>query len=85
MVTDLGIDLKSVSRFFVVQADGPETEKETISDEKELANLSDAINLVRDSEAPIKYLHFNHSGLTYKLYPIEDSEEFQVIRTPILN
>ena len=85
MIAGLNIDLRSVSKFFVVQADGHETDKETTSDEKELINLGDAIKIVRDSEAPVKYLHFNHNGDTYKLYPIEDSEEFKVIRSPIVN
>ena len=85
MNQQLGIDLKSVSKFFVVQADGHETEKETISDEKDFVNLGDALRIMRESQAPVRYLHFNHDGQTYKLYPIEDSEEFRVIKSPIVN
>ncbi|HBI01876.1 MAG TPA: hypothetical protein DDY18_09675 [Flavobacterium sp.] len=79
------MDLKSVSVFSVVQADGPETEKTTITDEKDFNSLEAAIDVLKISEAPIKYLKFNYDGSTYKMYPIEDSEEYTVTKTPILN
>ena len=79
------MDLKSVSVFSVVQADGPETEKTTITDEKDFNSLEAAIDVLKISEAPIKYLKFNYDGSTYKMYPIEDSEEYTVTNTPILN
>lgn len=79
------MDLKSVSVFHVVQADGPETEKATVSDEKDFITLQDAIDVLKVSEAPIRYLKFNHEGSTYKMYPIEDSEEYTVTKSPILN
>lgn len=85
MIAGLSIDLKSVSSFLVVQADGPENYSDTITDEKEFKKLKEALDTVLDSEAPIKYLMFNHGGETYKLKPIEDSGEFNVIRTPILH
>jgi len=79
------MDLKSVSVFSVVQADGPETEKTTITDEKDFNSLEAAIDVLKISEAPIKYFKFNYDGSTYKMYPIEDSEEYTVTKTPILN
>lgn len=79
------MDLKSVSVFSVVQADGPETEKNTITDEKDFNSLEAAIDVLKISEAPIKYLKFNYEGSTYKMYPIEDSEEYTVTKSPILN
>lgn len=81
----LSIDLKNVSSFVVVQADGPETAKETISNEKEFKNYQDAFKVVNASEAPVRYLRFYHEGSEYKLYPIEDTEEFTVIKNPIMN
>ncbi len=81
----LNIDLKRVSSFVVVQADGPETAKETITDEKEFKTYQDAFKVINTSQAPVKYLRFFHDGSEYKLYPIEDSEEFTVIQKPILN
>jgi len=82
---NFSMDLKSVSVFSVVQADGPETEKTTITDEKDFNSLEAAIDVLKISEAPIKYLKFNYDGSTYKMYPIEDSEEYTVTKTPILN
>lgn len=81
----LSIDLKNVSLFVVVQADGPETAKETIADEKEFKDWKEAFKAVNSSEAPIKYVRFYHEGGEYKIYPIEDTEEFTVIKNPIMN
>lgn len=81
----LSIDLKNISSFVVVQADGPETSKETIADEKEFKNWQDAFKVINKSEAPVKYLRFYHEGNIYKLYPIEDSEEFTITKTPVMN
>lgn len=81
----INMDLKTVSKFFVVQADGPEDLKETVLDEKEFVNLQDAVEIVQKSEAPVKYLKFNHDGFSYKMYPIPDSEEYQVLKSPIIN
>jgi hypothetical protein len=80
----LDIDLKKVD-IFLVQADGPENLKTTTSDEKQIKVWTEAIELVRKSEAPVKYLRFYHNGSVYKLYPIEDSEEFRFSISPILN
>ena len=81
----LSLDLKSVTVFTVVQADDNEVFATAIVDEKEFSRLEDALKLVQTSEAPIRYLMFNHSGEQYKLYPIENSEEYQVVKSPILN
>lgn len=79
------MDIKGVSRFYVIQADGAEGRSETISDEKEFLKLEDALSLIEQSEAPVKYLKFNMEGSEYKLYPIVDSEEYKVVKNPILN
>lgn len=84
-MTDLSIDLKSVSQFVVVQADGHESMADTIIHEKEFTDLQEALALIAESEAPLKYLRFNHGGDTYKLYPTEDTGEYTVTKTPILN
>ncbi len=81
----LSIDLRGVSSFTLVQADSPEGSETVIIDEKEFTVLGDAMRTLRQSQAPVKYLKFNHSGTTYSLYPIEDSEEFKVVKTPIMN
>ena len=81
----LDMDLKGVSKFYVVQADGFEEYEETIMDEKGFDKLQDALAVIKESEAPVKYLKFNLDGATYKCYPIEDSEEYRVTKTPILN
>lgn len=77
--------LKHISHFFIVQADGDEKLKETITDEKEFTNLQDALKVMKESEAPIKYLKFNHEGLVYKLYPTEETDEFTVVTYPVIN
>jgi hypothetical protein len=84
-LSKLNLDLKSVSTFSVVQADGPEVLTRTIVDERDFSKLQDALNLIENSQAPVKYLKFNHSGESYKLYPIKDTGEYEVIKTPILN
>ena len=81
----LSIELSRISSFTVVQADGPEILKATVVDEKEVKVWSEAIEIIRKSEAPVKYLRFMHGGEVYKLYPIEDSDEFRVVINPILN
>ena len=78
-------NLKGVSLFFIVQADGSEESKETITDEKEFTNLQDALKLMKESEAPVKYLKFHHEGLVYKLYPTSESNEYRVTTYPIMN
>ena len=85
MSANFFMDLKAVSRFYVVQADGFEEQEETISDEKEFTKLEDALTVIEKSEAPVKYLKFNLEGSEYKLYPIVDSEEYRVVKNPILN
>ena len=85
MIGGLSLDLRSVSSFTLVQADSPEGSETVIIDEKDFTVLGDALRTLRKSEAPVKYLKFNHSGITYSLYPIEDSEEFKVVKTPVLN
>ena len=85
MIGGLSLDLRSVSSFILVQADSPEGSESVIIDEKEFTILGDAMRMLRKSEAPVKYLKFNHSGVSYTLYPIEDSEEFKVVKAPILN
>lgn len=84
-ILGLDIDIKSISQFNVIQADGPEEYSQTIVDEKSFVKLNDALKLIQESQAPVKYLFFYNSGSLYKLYPIEDSEEFQVTRVPVIN
>ena len=84
-IDKLKINLKSVSIFSVVQADGLEILNDTIIDEKDFSKLQDALDLMERSEAPVKYLKFNHGGESYKLYPIKDTGEYEVIKKPILN
>ena len=79
------LNLRGVSQFFVVQADGPEGYDTTITCEKEFNSLQDALKIMKESEAPIKYLKFNHLGSTYKLYPIQETGEYRVAQEPILN
>lgn len=79
----LKINLKSVSKFFVVQSTGS-AEFEPISDEKEFSSLTEALTIIRISQAPVVWLEFNHDGDSYKLYPIKESQDFTVIKTPTL-
>lgn len=79
------LNLKSVDKFVFVQADGLEDNPKTISEQKEFTNLKDALSLMESSQAPVKYLQFNHEGNTYKLYPSEETGEYTVIKRPILN
>lgn len=79
------MNLRCVDKFFLVQADGFEENDQTIVDEKEFNNLQDALRLMKKSEAPVKYLKFNYEGCTYKLYPDADTEEYTVVKLPIIN
>jgi hypothetical protein len=81
----LNIDLRSVSSFSLVQADGPETSSATISDIREYKTKGEALLALEESEAPVKYIMFEHGGETYKIYPVEDTDEFDVIKTPTLH
>lgn len=85
MLAGLTIDLKSVTTFNLVQADGPLEYNRTIVDEKPFTELDDAIKAIQESQAPVKYLYFYHGGSLYKLFPIEDTEEFTVQRTPAVH
>lgn len=77
--------LRSVDKFYMVQADGLEDLKETIVDEKEFKNVQDAISMIKQSQAPVKYIKFNYQGHTYRLYPIKESNEYRIVYQPILN
>lgn len=81
----LTVDLKTVSEFYVVQADMDESFKEAMVDEKKFTDYKEAIRALEQSEAPIKYLKFIAGPEEYKLIPIEDSEEFTVLKKPIYN
>lgn len=85
MTNPTNLNLKSVDVFIFVQADGLETNPKTISEQKEFTNLKDALALLESSQAPVKYLQFNHEGMTYKLYPASETGEYTVIKRPILN
>jgi len=84
-MTDFGVDLKTVSAFYVVQADKLETLEDAIVDEKTFKDYKEAFRVLEKSEAPVKFLKFISGSEEYKLIPIEDSEEFTVIKKPIYN
>lgn len=85
MVPGLNIDLKHVSSFSVIQADGPLEYNMTVKEEKIFEKLSDALALMETSEAPVRILNFYHNDYYYTLTPIEDSEEYHVERKPVLH
>lgn len=77
--------LRSVDRFYIVQADGLEDLEKTIVEEKEFRNIQDAVSLIKKSQAPVKYIKFNYQGNTYKLYPIRGTDEYKIVYQPIIN
>jgi hypothetical protein len=77
--------LKSVTKFYIVQADGSEEHESTLIDEKEFGDVQEAIKSMKDSEAPIKYLKFNFEGMLYKLYPTSTIWEYRIVHQPILH
>lgn len=81
----LNVELKAVSKFYVIQADRDEKLEGAIIDEKEFKDHKDALRLISQSEAPVKYLKFIHAENEYRLYPIVDSEDYDVVKTPIYN
>jgi hypothetical protein len=81
----LSVDLKTVSVFYVVQSDMDEAFEEAIVDEKRFTDYKEAMRVLESSEAPVKYLKFISGPDEYKLVPIEDSEEFTVLKKPIYN
>ena len=81
----LSVNLKSVSSFYLVQADREESLKEAVVDEREFKDYKEALRVMEQSQAPIKYMKFIYDGDEYKLYPIEDSEDFTVIKKSIYN
>lgn len=83
-MSPLSLNLRNVTSFTVVQG-GPGENNEVISDEKVFTNLQDALSLITKSQAPSIWLQFNHDGSEYKLYPIPETGEYRVVRTPIMN
>lgn len=81
----LSVDLKTVSAFYLVQSDKDETIEGAVVDEKKFTDYKEAMRVMEKSEAPVKYLKFIAGSEEYKLYPIEDSDEFTVLKKPIYN
>jgi hypothetical protein len=79
------VDLKTVSAFYLVQSDKEETASDAIVDEKKFTDYKEAMRVLEASQSPIKYLKFIAGAEEYTLYPIEDSEEFTVLKRPIYN
>ena len=84
-MTSYGVELKAVSKFYVVQADRQENLDGAVVDEKEFTDYKEAFRVVQASEAPVKYLKFIYGSEEYKMTPIEDSEEYDVVKKPIYN
>ena len=79
------VELKTVSKFYLVQADRQENLEGAVIDEKEFTDYKEAFRMVQKSEAPIRYLRFICGSDEYKMYPIEDSDEYDVRKTPVYN
>lgn len=80
-----GVELKAVSKFYVVQADRSDGSVDTIIEEKVFTDYKEAFRVVQESEAPVRYLTFIYGSEEYKMTPIEDSEEYDVVKKPIYN
>lgn len=82
---NLRLDLSKIERFTVVQVGECDQAGNPICDEKEFTKILPALDLLKKSEAPAKWLEFNLEGFQYKLYPTTETEEFLVDYQPILN
>ena len=83
MTSPLSLNLKSVDTFTIVQMDGESSQAKR--EEKAFTNLKDALSLMAESQAAVKYLEFYHEGFSYKLYPSTEKGEYRVVKSPTLN
>ena len=80
-----GLNLKSVTKFTVVQSNDAWEDEDLIEDEKDFSKIVDAVDLLSESQAPLKFIKFYLDGKAYRMFPIEDSDEFDIMMDEILN